>query len=88
MTDYSSNTNLFDKNIPIKNSLVYQAHTVLRYIAKQKTKKVSLYSLLNVFKGTLASSSPKQFFNVLFFLKMSGIIKFNKPYIEIENDIS
>jgi hypothetical protein len=72
---------LFEKNSPVKNSIIYQSYLILKQIKKSRNDRVSIYNLFNIIKSSNPECNPKQIFFGLMILYSTGIINLDAPYI-------
>ncbi len=74
---------LFEKNSPVKNSIIYQSFLILKQVKKQGKTRVSIYNLLNIIKTNNPECNPKQVFYGLMILYLLGIITFDSSYVTV-----
>lgn len=78
---------LFEKNSPVKNSIIYQSFLILKQIKNARKDRVSVYNLLNIIKTNNPECNPKQVFFGMMFLYSLGIIDIDSPYVIINRKI-
>ena len=76
-------TQLISSSQNIKSSSAYIGYMILKIFDKTKLDKISIYQVAEELKNKKITSSRQLMFG-LTFLYSTGIIKFEEPYIWIE----
>lgn len=74
----------FDENDDLRKSSVYLGVHVLKKL--ERSKKATIYEVHDMLRDKYSDVNYSNVMNALTFLFMTELIKFNKPYFELNND--
>lgn len=78
-------SNLFSKDENLHSSPPIFAYSLLKYMKKKKLKKISIFDVTDAFQAE-TKLTPKALYFAMIFLYSIGIIRFEQPYIILNDE--